>query len=310
MREESPLLAGLRDGAWLERQEFPPLRYAVPGVIPEGSVLVAGAPKIGKSWMCLDAGLAVATGGRTLGLPVGDSRPVLYLALEDGDRRLQDRCRTLLGPGERIPPGLMYLTEVMRAAAVDTVAAWLDRYGTEQPLVMLDTLGKVMPPAAASESQYQRDYRIGSLLKRLVDEHRGASLWVNHHDRKTGSDDFVDRVSGTNGLAGAADTIVVVSRPRGESDGLLAVTSRDALEGEYAVTFDHARWTLAGADLREAAEEGRRRKLAAGLATAPPRSSPPSRTTRTGSRPPRSPRSSAWATTTPANTSAGSSRSA
>ena len=58
---------------------------------------------------------------------------------------------------------------------------------------------------------------------------------------------------------------MVVSRPRGESDGLLAVTSRDALEGEYAVTFDHARWTLAGADLREAAEEGRRRKLAAGL---------------------------------------------
>jgi Winged helix-turn-helix DNA-binding len=66
-------------------------------------------------------------------------------------------------------------------------------------------------------------------------------------------------------LAGAADTIVVVSRPRGESDGLLAVTSRDALEGEYAVTFAHARWTLAGADLREAAEEGRRRKLTAGL---------------------------------------------
>ena len=105
MSEESPLLAGLRDGAWLERQEFPPLRYAVPGVIPEGSVLVAGAPKIGKSWMCLDAGLAVATGGRTLGLPVGDSRPVLYLALEYGDRRLQIVAGLCSDPASASRPG-------------------------------------------------------------------------------------------------------------------------------------------------------------------------------------------------------------
>jgi AAA domain len=57
------LLATLRDGAWLDAQVFPPLSYAVPGLIPEGSVLLVGAPKIGKSWLVLAVGLAASDGG-------------------------------------------------------------------------------------------------------------------------------------------------------------------------------------------------------------------------------------------------------
>ena len=88
------LLATLRTGAWLDAQVFPPLSYAVPGLIPEGSVLLVGAPKIGKSWLVLTVALA-AGGGMALSIAV-PKRPVLYLALEDGNRRLQDRCRKLL----------------------------------------------------------------------------------------------------------------------------------------------------------------------------------------------------------------------
>jgi RecA-family ATPase len=81
------LLATLRTGAWLDAQVFPPLSYAVPGLIPKGSVLLVGAPQIGKSWLVLGVGLAAASGGKALGLDI-PKRPVLYLALEDGDRRL------------------------------------------------------------------------------------------------------------------------------------------------------------------------------------------------------------------------------
>jgi hypothetical protein len=56
---------------------------------------------------------------------------------------------------------------------------------------MLDTLGKVMPPPLPGESAYQRDYRIGSALKRVTDDDSGRSLLVNHHDRKAAADDFV-----------------------------------------------------------------------------------------------------------------------
>jgi len=108
--EPSELLATLRDGAWLDAQEFPPLTYAVPGVIPEGSVLLVGAPKIGKSWLVLTIALAAAAGGQALSIQV-PKRPVFYLALEDGDRRLQDRCRKLLR-GDPIPRDFEYLTRV------------------------------------------------------------------------------------------------------------------------------------------------------------------------------------------------------
>lgn len=261
------LLQGLRSGDWLDAQTFPPLRYAVPGLVPEGFTLNVGPPKIGKSWEILDLALSIAAGGRALGhLEVGEPRPVLVLALEDGDRRLQDRCRKLLQGGDVIPKRLHYMTRIEPGYVLDTVQAWLDMYGDEEPVVFLDTLGKVMPPALMGESAYQRDYRIGSALKRLADDHDGCSVVVNHHDRKAGSDDFVDSVSGTHGLAGAADTITVLCRPRHESEGTIQVTGRDVPENEYAVSFvDGCQWVLSGGTLEAAATRAERVRNASGL---------------------------------------------
>jgi hypothetical protein len=258
------LLAGLRDGAWLDAQQFPPLAYTVTGVIPEGSVLLVGPPKIGKSWFVLAVALAAAADGRVLGVEV-PKRPVLYLALEDGDRRLQDRCRKLRD-GAPIPAGFEYLTTI-EPSRIDTIASWLHRHPSgPPPLVVLDTLGKVMPPALLGESSYQRDYRIGTALKRLADEHPGMTLLVNHHDRKANAEDFVDSVSGTHGLAGAADTVIVLTRPRQQEGGRLKVTGRDVAEGEYAVRFvGGAAWTLDGHDLADAARRARTAQVTAGL---------------------------------------------
>jgi AAA domain len=268
--DQSPptdLLAGLHNGRWLDAQEFPPLRYAIPGLIPEGLSLIVGAPKIGKSWWALGTCLAAASGGVALGrIPAGPSRPVLYLALEDSDRRLQDRCRQLL-EGDVIPPRFEYLTRIgSPGEIIPTVAAWIDRHKGEQPFVIVDTLGKVMPLALQGETTYQRDYRITSELKQLCDDDAGSAIGVNHHDRKAGSDYFVDHVSGTNGLAGGADTILVLSRARGEPAGLLRVTGRDVPEGEYALTLANGcRWQLDGADLAAAAAAASTARVTAGL---------------------------------------------
>jgi hypothetical protein len=162
------LLAGLRDGVWLDAQNFPPLAYAVPGVIPEGLALLVGPPKIGKSWLVLTVDLAAAAGGKAFGITI-PKRPALYLALEDSDRRLQDRCRKLLR-GDPIPREFEYLTRV-EGPVIDTITAWLDQHHDVAPLVILDTLGKVMPPAAQGETSYGRDYRVGTTLKRIADQH-------------------------------------------------------------------------------------------------------------------------------------------
>lgn len=259
------ILDGVRNGAWLDSQEFPDLSYHLPGIIPEGFTLLAGAPKIGKSWFVLALALATASGGRALGFKV-EPRPTLYLALEDGDRRLQDRCRKLL-MGEPIPPGFEYITHVEPGQVVPLIEGWQEFNQDHAPLTILDTLGKVMPPALQGETTYSRDYRIGSVLHGLAESVRGSAIVTNHHDRKAGSDDFVERVSGTNGLAGAADTIVVVSRDRGRPEGIVAVTGRDVIEGEYAVTFDGGRgmWTLDGGSLEQAAEAAHQRRTEFGL---------------------------------------------
>jgi RecA-family ATPase len=262
---EVDLLAGLRDGTWLDAQDFPPLVYQVEGIVPEGMVLLVGAPKIGKSWFVLGVALAVAHGGRALGQIPVKQRPVFYLALEDGDRRLQDRCRKLLARGDVIPEMFNYMTAITPGSVLATIDKWLEDFGQHQPLVILDTLGKVMPPSLMGESAYQRDYRIGGALKRIVDRCPGSSLLVNHHDRKAGAEDFVDAVSGTHGLAGSADTIIVLSRNRHEPSGLIKVTGRDVVEGEYALRFDESAWSLDGKDLVEAARKGEQRRATADL---------------------------------------------
>lgn len=266
-REDEPdLLADMRNAAWLDEQVFPPLEYAVPGLVPEGMTLMCGPPKVGKSWLLLGLALAIACGGRALGaLPV-QRRPVLLFALEDGDRRLQERCRTLL-PRESLPRELDYITRVRAAVVRATAAAWMRLHEGKRPVVILDTLGKVSPPPLPGEGAYARDYRIGGEWKALADAFPGSSVLINHHVRKQGSEDFVDSVSGTAGLAGSADTIIIVRRARHEPAGLLTVTGRDVAEEEYAAGFGMAdgSWTLDGGSLPAAIEAAKERKATMGV---------------------------------------------
>jgi hypothetical protein len=185
---------------------------------------------------------------------------VLYLALEDGDRRLKDRIGQLLGDSEPIPGLFHYVTRTEPGLILRTIDAFLERH-PETGLVVLDTLGKVMPPAVQGETTYQRDYRVGSKLKEVTDRYPGLGLVVVHHDRKAETGDFVDSVSGTNGIAGSADTIAVLSRDRHSDAGLLSVTGRDVLESSYGLTRSSSgHWTLTGGTLesaRAAAEQHR-----------------------------------------------------
>ena len=70
--------------------DWPKPVWAIPGLLPVGLTILAGRPKVGKSWLTLQIALAVASGGRVLGQP-GEKGPVLYLALEDPPRRLKER---------------------------------------------------------------------------------------------------------------------------------------------------------------------------------------------------------------------------
>lgn len=254
------------DGAFsaqkLMQEHFPPVEYVVPEVIPEGLTLLTAAPKIGKSWMVLLIALAAATGGHIFGSIPLQKRPVLYLALEDGPRRLQDRLRTLGAP-ENGESGLVFLT-TLQVSAPQVIQTFLDRHPGEKPLIILDTLGKVRGVYNGNDA-YQKDYGQMSMLKDAVDDHPGSSLIVVHHTRKAETADFLDSISGTQGLAGAADSVLVIRRERQTGEAALHVTSRDAAEGEYAMTFTDGVWSLDGHSLADAAEAVERRKATSGV---------------------------------------------
>ncbi|MBX7445453.1 MULTISPECIES: AAA family ATPase [unclassified Arthrobacter] len=246
---------------WLTRQELPSVEYVVPGVIPEGLTLLVAPPKIGKSWMVLGLGVSAATGGKAFGSVQVSPRPVLYLALEDGARRLQSRLRTI---GVTVGPhGLYFMTEVP-AGPIATIAAFLERHAERKPLVILDTLGKVRGTYGGNDA-YGNDYSQMSALKNLVDAVPGSSLIVVHHTNKGDKSDFLDSVSGTQGLAGAADSILLIRRDRQNESSTLHVTSRDAMEGQYALTLTEGKWTLEGSSLRQAAEAVRLREVTEGV---------------------------------------------
>lgn len=244
-------MSGIFNATWLMAQEFPAIQYAVPGIIPQGMTLLAGAPKAGKSWLVLDLAYQVASGGVGLGvLPLGAGRPVLYAALEDGASRLQSRMRNL---GVEVGPHRLDFATQLEGDPMETLSTWMEDFAGADPVVILDTLGKLPRPARGGETDYARDYRVGGELKALADGNPGSSVIVVHHTRKQESTDFLDAVSGTQGLAGSADSIVVLRRKRTETTGSLSVTSRDAAEGEYRVEMIGNRWTLVGDSLEAAA---------------------------------------------------------
>jgi AAA domain-containing protein/DNA primase RepB-like protein len=241
----------------LDKMQFNALKYVVPGYIVEGLTLFAGKPKIGKSWLLLHAAYAVASGGTTLGDIRCEEGDALYAALEDGPRRLQSRMRKLFPLPPR-PGRLWFVCEMPRLTegGLDFIRSWLD--GAERPrLVIVDTLAMVRMPNKKELTAYDADYQAVLDLRTLAHE-RNVAIVLVHHLRKAEADDAYDTISGTLGLTGAPDTVMIIKRD-GDSFTLRA-RGRDLEEVERAVQFDTetCTWSVLGeaAEVRRSAERG------------------------------------------------------
>lgn len=224
---------------------IPLLRWSVPNLLPEGIALLAGKPKMGKSWFALALAASVASGVSYIdGLEV-EQGDVLYLALEDSELRLQQRLKHVLLGAE--PPSLLDLAVQcprLDLGGYEQIAAWIDTH-PETRLVILDTLARVRPPTRSNTNLYQEDYNVLGQLKALATERR-VTLLVVHHLRKGGASDPLDEVSGSTGLTGAVDAVLVLKRVRGSQDAILYATGRDIEEQEIALNFSpgSGRWAL------------------------------------------------------------------
>jgi hypothetical protein len=191
----------------------------------------------------------VAAGGKALGDMQTVAGDVLYLALEDRVRRIQNRARKVLkGLAVQASGRLQIAVEWLRQdrGGLQQLEGWLD--GVDNPrLVIVDVWARFRTASTGKRSAYDEDYECAAEVKKVVDK-RNCSLLLVHHCKKGKADDVIEEVSGTLGLAGSADGTMVLVRARGENEATLHVTGRDVDEQQLALVFDPATccWTSEG----------------------------------------------------------------
>ncbi len=221
------------DADTLMSTPLPAIRYVVDQLLPQGLHILAGAPKVGKSWLALWLCLRVSKGESVWGFPTTQS-PVLYLCLEDSYARIQSRLFQLT---EDAPPTLHFanLSDNIGCGLEEQIREFLSAH-PDTRLVVIDTLQKVrrsMPDA----NPYANDYRDLSVLKQLADRKHIAILLI-HHLRKMNDDDPLNMISGTTGISGATDSSFVLKPDkRGSDRATLYCTGRDIEYRELALQF-------------------------------------------------------------------------
>jgi AAA domain-containing protein len=229
----------------LQRMDFAEPKFIIPGFVAEGVTLFAGKPKIGKSWLVLHACWAIASGGGevTLGNIKVEEGDVIYAALEDNPRRMKSRLKKLFGD-KPWPRALefVYRMKKLKEGGVAQLRSWIE--AKKKPkLVVIDTLKMVRTPAGKGQNYYEADYDSVIELRDLAAEF-GIAIIVVHHQRKAEAEDLFDTVSGTLGLTGAVDTIMIIDRTANGT--VLAARGRDVEEINQAVEFNDGVWKIVG----------------------------------------------------------------
>jgi hypothetical protein len=228
--------------AELMTRDFAEMRWAVPDILPEGGTILAGRPKTGKSWLTLGLAVAVAAGVPALGGIEVAQGEVLYLALEDGPRRLRRRLEKVLGArGLAAPQGLHLATGWPRSGegGLQRIDEWLHAHPAAR-LVIVDTLARIRDRRSEAGNLYEEDYLALARLKDLGDRYACAVVVV-HHTRKGAAEDPLESIHGTLGLTGAADCVLVLKRARQCDEARLFVTGRDVDEHEVLLVWERTR---------------------------------------------------------------------
>lgn len=242
------------DGDEIYTNKYKKLQWAVNGIIPEGLTILAGAPKLGKSWLMLGLAYAIAKGEKAWGFGGTHQGNAYYLALEDSERRIQDRFLHMEGYIDEVPKALKICTEFPRIG--EGFIEELDKIKEQDPemrVVIIDTLQKIRPVSNGKRMIYQAEYEDYEKLQRWSITN-GIPVICVHHTRKGqgGKDDNpFDEISGSTGIQGVADTLIVCRRPKGTNEGTMYVTGREVSEEAYPMTFttETMTWTI------EASEE-------------------------------------------------------
>ena len=156
----------------LQNRTYEPAHFLVDELISEGLHILAGAPKIGKSWLALWLCLCVAQGQALWNFATTQGE-ALYLSLEDSFQRIQTRLFDLT---EDAPPTLHFaiMADTLKRGLEQQIEQFLMEHPTTK-LVVIDTLQRVRGTGSDS-NLYANDYHDIGILKQLADRRQIAIL--------------------------------------------------------------------------------------------------------------------------------------
>ena len=196
----------------------------IEGLLYQGTYLFVGSPKIGKSFFMAQLAYHVSTGTTLWDYPVKKGT-VLYLALEDDYRRLQERMYRMFGTDSTENLYFSVSSKPLGNGLTDQLSGFI-REHPDTTLVIIDTLQKIREVDSDSYS-YAKDYEIINQLKQFSDSW-GICLLLVHHTRKQNASDNFDMISGTNGLLGCADgAFMLYKENRTSNKATLEISGRD-----------------------------------------------------------------------------------
>lgn len=229
------------DGETLLDMNLPRTKFVIQGILPQGLAIIAGAPKVGKSWLILDWCVKIAKGENIWNFKTTQGT-TLYLCLEDNNSRIQDRLLTI---ADEVTRNVYFVTSCCSLS--DGLEEQIRNFVNEHRdtvLIVIDTLQMVRQNS--KDTSYASDYKEIEAIKKIADDLQIAILLV-HHMRKQDDKDPLNKLSGTNGIAGGADTIFTLDRSkRSQNNAALICTGRDIEYRELELSFnkDDCIWNL------------------------------------------------------------------
>ena len=211
---------------------YKPIEFVIEGLIAQGLYILAGAPKVGKSWLALGMCLSIAKGENVLGQQTIQGT-VLYLCLEDSYVRIQKRLYEITDE----PTDNLFFS-VMSESIGNGLEEQIESFKIEHcylKIVFIDTLQMVR---GSTDSSYGSDYKDLSVLKALADKLE-ITVIVVHHTRKYKDSDPFNMISGSTGLSGCVDgSMVLIETKRGSRNAKLYCVGRDIENAEINLQFD------------------------------------------------------------------------
>jgi RecA-family ATPase len=240
------------------RTVYKPPRFLVPGIVPDSGIIVMAASKAaGKTWVLLQIGAAVATGGLAFGRLQCEQARVLFLELELSERRLCERF------------GKMRLDDL---PSFDVATAW--RSGPEgladmeaavkehgYGLIVVDVLARLWP-RGSDMNDYGTVYNLLGPVRDMTNR-LGVAIVLVTHTRKSEAEDAIDQVMGSVAVVGTADVVLALKRARGSDDAVLRADGNDIESQEIVLRFklDPMGFEIVDVDPREAGQTAERRQI-------------------------------------------------